>query len=100
VLDAERKLVWTYYSAGAFGNKLGELLHDAIKNPKDDYTAEDAADEVLRMIVGLFSNNTPEVAKNLLAKEPPASLSDYLTIYAGLSTEEDADEGIASGIVS
>jgi hypothetical protein len=100
VLDAERKLVWTYYSAGAFGSKLGELLHDSIKNSDVDYSAEDAAEEVLGMIVGLFSNNTTEVAKNLFAKEPPASLSDHLTLYAKGYSEEDEDEGLASGIVS
>lgn len=97
LLDAERKLVWTYYSAGAYGNLLGEQLSDAIEDESahEGEAVTEATDAVMDMIVGLFKQNTYERAKELLAKEPPSSLSSHLALCGGDSDEED-DDGILS----
>lgn len=100
-LDAERKLVWTYYSAGAFGMLLGEKLHPFIHEKKDGDAAAEAAEAVVKMVLGMFEATDTETAKNKLAKEPPASLTAYLSLYgdsAEEKEEEDADE--SDGILS
>jgi len=96
-LDAERKLVWTYYSAGAFGMLLGERLHDAIKNGTED-ASETAAEEVLAMVLSMFRSTDTTTAKDALAKQPPASLSALLTTFG--TTDEEGDEDDVNSIMS
>ena len=94
-LDAERKLVWTYYSAGAYGILLGEKLLPFINGTRKGNGPSEAAEAVLKMVLGLFRKE--DEAKSLLTEKPPAQLSNILTLYDGDNSSEETEQfGIMS----
>jgi len=86
-LHADRKKVWTSYSASAFGILLGERLAPYLRGLQGD-GVEVASAQVMDMLMNLLSN-MPGEAYSLLAQTPPTKLSALLVIQESGGTDDD-----------
>ena len=103
-LHADRKKIWTSYSAGAFGILLGERLSGYLKGHIKGDAVVEASEAVVKMVLSLL-DSAPGEAYSLLAQTPPTKLSALLVIQESDGSEEtegdgDTEMAVSDGILS